>query len=151
MNQILAALDLSSAADEVIRHAESLTRAMGARLTLLHVAAPHPDFVGYQVGPQSVRDARARELKSEHDRLQSYASDLQRRGLDAHAILVEGPTVETILAEVDRRGADLIVMGSHGHGMLYDAIVGSVSAGVMRAATRPVLIVPDFRDPRKQR
>jgi nucleotide-binding universal stress UspA family protein len=34
------------------------------------------------------------------------------------------------------------VVGSHGHGMMFDAMVGSVSAGVLRKSTIPVLVVP---------
>jgi nucleotide-binding universal stress UspA family protein len=37
---------------------------------------------------------------------------------------------------------ELIVLGSHGHGLLFDALVGSISAGVLRKSTLPVLIVP---------
>jgi nucleotide-binding universal stress UspA family protein len=34
------------------------------------------------------------------------------------------------------------VMGSHGHGSVYNLLVGSVTEGVLKAARRPVLLVP---------
>lgn len=47
--------------------------------------------------------------------------------------------MKTILAEADRVGADLVAVGSHGHGAAYDLAIGSISAGVIRASSKPVL------------
>ncbi len=151
MNHVLAAVDLSGISDAVIREAEFFAQALSARLTLLHVAAPNPeDFVGYEAGPQAVRDSRAHKLRQEHANLQSRAADISTRGLDTSALLVEGPTVETILKQADRFDSKLIVIGSHGHGMLYHALVGSTSAGVVKESHRPILIVPDSRLARRR-
>ena len=70
------------------------------------------------------------------------AADLQSRGISAHGLLVQGPTVETILTERERLQADTIVLGSHGRGALFRALLGSVSEGVVRATPCPVLVVP---------
>jgi nucleotide-binding universal stress UspA family protein len=146
MHHILAALDFSSVSEEVLRHARLLAKAFAARLTLLHVAAPPPEFVGYEVGPQSVRDDRAKSLRQEHAALQEDAAKLRTEGLDAHALVVEGPSVETILREARRLGCTMIVIGSHGHRGLYNALVGSVSAGVIRGSSGPVLVIPARKD-----
>ena len=79
-----------------------------------------------------MRDDRANEIRAEHRELQSIADALRARGIAARAILVQGP-------------ADTIVIGSHGHGAIYRALLGSVSEGVLRAAKRPVLVVPATR------
>jgi nucleotide-binding universal stress UspA family protein len=50
--------------------------------------------------------------------------------------------VQTILEQAEKLDADVIVMGSHGRGKLFDLVVGSVSAGVMRKSPVPVLVVP---------
>jgi nucleotide-binding universal stress UspA family protein len=55
---------------------------------------------------------------------------------------VSGPTVQTILEQAEKLDADVIVMGSHGRGKLFDLVVGSVSAGVIRKSPVPVLVVP---------
>ncbi|WP_344215401.1 universal stress protein [Kribbella sancticallisti] len=39
--------------------------------------------------------------------------------------------------------AELIVLGSHGHGAFHDALVGSTSVHVIRHAPCPVVILPD--------
>jgi len=58
------------------------------------------------------------------------------------ALLVQGPTTETILGEAEKLAADLIVVGSHGHGALARAIVGSTSRSLLGKAKVPVLVVP---------
>jgi len=50
--------------------------------------------------------------------------------------------VDKILREAREQNAGLIVMGSHGHGALYELLIGSVTQGVMKSAQCPVVIVP---------
>lgn len=47
-----------------------------------------------------------------------------------------------ILDAAEREDADLLVMGTHGHGAVRRALLGSVATAVARDATRPVLMVP---------
>jgi nucleotide-binding universal stress UspA family protein len=149
MERIVAAIDFSPVSDAVVRHAAAVARAFSARLVLLHVAAPDPAFIGFEAGPQTVRDARAHQLRDEHRGLQERATELRDEGIDAEAFLVPGPTVDTILERAEHLKADLVVLGSHGHGAVYRALAGSVSEGVLRQAKCPVLVVPSrHSDPR---
>jgi nucleotide-binding universal stress UspA family protein len=75
--------------------------------------------------------------------VETLAATLREEGLDAIGLVVQGPTVATILDEAVRIGAELLVVGGHGRGAAYDLVVGSVSAGVIRKATVPVLVVPE--------
>lgn len=140
---VLAAVDFSPVTPAVIATAAELVARGGGRLHLLHVTPPDPDFVGFEAGPQVVRDQVARELRAEHRRLAQEAETLAAKGLDVDAIVVQGPTVDLILDEAERLGVDLIVLGTHGHGLLYRALVGSTSEGVLRRTRVPLLVVPD--------
>jgi len=142
MKHILVPVDFSPVTMSVFDQAEAVARCFDARLWLIHVAAPDPDFVGLDVGPQHVRDWRAAQLREEHRDIQTMALELEKRGIDVTPMLVQGPTVETILAEADKLDVDMIIMGSHGHGALYSMLVGTVSEGVLHKAKCPVLIVP---------
>jgi nucleotide-binding universal stress UspA family protein len=142
MQTILAAIDFSPVSDAVIDHAVRLVRAFGGALWLVHVAAPDPDFVGYDSGPQSVRQSVAAELHDAHRNLQEQSAALREGGVDCTALLVQGATAETIVREADRLNADLIVLGSHGHGAIRRALLGSVSEHVLHHARRPLLILP---------
>lgn len=139
---ILAAIDFSESTPLVIDEAATLAAALGSKIVVAHVAAPDPDFVGYEAGPQSVRDARAHELRDERQELRRIEDTLKARGLAAEAMLVQGPTVEKIVEEAERLGADWIVVGSHGRGALARVLIGSVSEGVVHHAKCPVVVVP---------
>ena len=145
MSHILAAIDFSAQTQSVLNTAEQLAKALNFRLTVLHVAAPDPDFVGYSVGPQTVRDTRAQALHAERNTIHTIVEDLAGRGIDAHGLLASGVTIEKIIEEAQRFGCSLIVLGSHGHGAIFDMLMGSTSSGVLRHATCPVVVVPGKR------
>ena len=145
MRNVLAAIDFSESSSSVIDWAKSLSQAYGARLHLVHVAAPDPDFVGYEPGPQHVRDQAARAMRAEHHRLLEVAEQLHGAGIDATAHCLQGGVVDAILKKAADSQADVIVVGSHGHGALYRMVLGSVSQGVVRGSTCPVLVVPEPR------
>lgn len=140
--KILAAIDLSPASEKVLEAARQHASLTQATLYLVHAAEPDPAFVGYEAGPQVVRDQVAHMFHDEHKAVQKHADELREKGVNAIALVVQGPTSQTILKEAEKLEADLIVVGSHGHGALYQALVGSVSEGIIRGAPCPVLVVP---------
>jgi nucleotide-binding universal stress UspA family protein len=143
MKKILVPVDFSPVTDAVLAAVETLANARETTIVLVHVApALSPALRDIKV-PQQDRDAVAHALRDEHRELQRLAASLTDRGHDAHALLVAGHrTVGKILDEAARLAADLIVLGSHGHGRVYDLLVGSTCEGVLRRAAVPVLIVP---------
>ncbi len=138
---LLVALDFSSVSDAQLEIVSRLARP-NRDVYLLHVAEPDPSFIGMEAGPVEVRDQVAREFQQEHEKLHAMADRLRDAGYEVTALLVQGPTVQTILKEAEKVGAEVIVVGSHGRGKLFDLVVGSVSAGVIRKAKVPVLVVP---------
>lgn len=139
---ILVAVDLSAATARVIQVAERIARPMSGKVWVLHVAEPEPDLVGYDAGPEVVRDQVAHELRDEHRAVQAHAETLRTAGIEATALLVRGPIVETVLEEAKRLEADLLIVGSHGFGAIYDLLVGSASRGILKDTDIPVLVVP---------
>lgn len=155
MRIVLAGVDFSEHCDAVLRCARALTDP-GGELVLLHVAQPEPDFVGYGIGPQSVRDSVAIELRSEHRELQRLAASLGDSGVTVTALTVQGEVVARLVEHAQRLGAELIVVASHGRSALTELVGGSTVRGLLRVAPLPVVVVPatgrpsgyDTRDPR---
>lgn len=138
---LLVAIDFSPVTEaqlEIVGRLASPNR----EIHLLHVTEPNPSFVGLEAGPEEVQRQVAAELEQVEEELQALASDLRTMGHTVHATLVPGPTIQTILDHARTLGAEVIVVGSHGRGKLFDFVVGSVSAGVIRGSDVPVLVVP---------
>jgi nucleotide-binding universal stress UspA family protein len=142
MKNIMVSLDFDDKEERLVSKALEFGKAFKAKIWLVHIAAPEPDFVGYDIGPQYIRDCRAEELRDEHRSLQKFADNLKNEGVDADGILVQGATLKMIKKETKKLEIDMIIAGYNKRNFLYDTFVGSVSKGIIQAATLPVLLVP---------
>jgi nucleotide-binding universal stress UspA family protein len=86
-------------------------------LWLLHVAEPDPEFVGWDAGPDSIRQSVADHYRDEHTALRTVAERLRDDGYRCTPLLVQGRFAETILDQAERLSEDLIFMGTHGKGL----------------------------------
>ncbi|ADD07314.1 UspA domain protein (plasmid) [Natrialba magadii ATCC 43099] len=97
--------------------------------------------VGY-VGNRSDFEATIEPLE---DEAKQAVGDIRERAqqhdVDVITLVREGVPYETIMEYVDESGADLIVMGTHGHRGLPRYLLGSVTERVVRMADVPVLTV----------
>ena len=142
MKNILVSIDFEKQAGLLVDHAIELAKKFGAKLWLIHIAAPDPDFVGYDIGPQNVRDVRANELKEERRMLESYARELRENEIDVDAKLIEGPTVVTITKMIRKLNIDLLIIGHHKRNYFYKAFVGNTDIALINQLSIPVLTIP---------
>ena len=141
MKTILAAIDFSPARSKVVTESVQLARLLGARVVLMHAINPPlfgAEFSVLVVG-NLVELTRAME-QEDNEWLRRFS----RRFKDVvSAVRTEtGSPVRVILDAARRLKAAFIVLGSHGHGALYDFAVGSTAQGVLRRSRCPVLLVP---------
>jgi len=139
---ILAAVDLSAASSKVIEAARGVADLTGASIYVLHVVEADPEIVVYGAHPEEEQTRIAKDFPLEHKAVCALAEKLRDEGLDATSWMVRGPGVASTLKQVEKLDAGLIVVGSHGHGAVYDALIGSYSAGIIRKSKLPVLVVP---------
>lgn len=142
MKNILVAIDFSAHAEKLIRHTEEIAAKFDSRVWIVHVAEPEPDFVGYEPGPQYMRDDTAEHLKEKHQLLRQMAAELQQKNIKAESLLIQGSTVDTILKETEKLGIDLIVIGANEHGFLHHLWFGDTTAEVIKNTSVPLLVVP---------
>lgn len=142
MKNILITVDFKEHFQQVINKGIEIAEKFNSKVWLLHITAPDPDFVGYDVGPQYIRDSRAEEMRKEHRMLQDATNKIQATGVQAEGLLIQGPTVETILEEAGKLKIDLIVIGRRDHGFFHKAIVGDTSSDVISDSDFPILVVP---------
>lgn len=141
MKNILVALDFNGNEKQIITTAIQFAKVFDAKLWLIHIVAPNPDFVGYEAGPQYVRDNRATQLKKERQQLEDYTAELEEEGVKAEGLMVQGATIEMIIEESKKLHIDLIIVGHSDRSFLYKAIFGRVSNAVIKKSKLPVLTV----------
>lgn len=152
IKRVLLATDMSPVTTEACRHTLGLAAALGAKVHVLHVTAPL--VVGGEGADANLAGGgRAAEEVSVEDemrrRLADRLAEMRRRWAEVDGApipmevhVVEGVAFEAILAEADRVGADIIVLGTHQRGLIRRLIEGSVSQKVAFGAEVPVLLVP---------
>ena len=91
------------------------------------------------------RESLAKKFHVEHRQIQELANRMRKAGVDTTALLVHGATVETILEEASDLEVDMIVVGTHGRGAMYQLLMGSVSEAVLHKSRFPVLLVPTHK------
>ena len=142
IKNILVAVDFDDRSDILLDYASGMAQKFDAQLWIVHIAAPEPQFVGYQVGPEYIRDVRAEDLRDEHRFLQKMAQKIRDEGGKAEALLIQGPTVQTLLDELNKLEADLLVVGSNQHGFLYRAFAEDTAAELQKQCKVPMLSIP---------
>jgi len=144
---ILAAIDFSGVTDDVVQKTLTLASALQAKVFLLHAIVPATPIFDIEANIDAwtpvakIAESDRPELPA-YERLLEIARALQNANLDVSVSIAHNNEVDAIIEAAETSCAGLIVLGSHGHGALYHLLVGSVSEGVVRKASCPVVIVP---------
>jgi nucleotide-binding universal stress UspA family protein len=141
--RVLAATDLTATSHAALEVAADLARASSGTLFVVHVDAL-PEAAKHWLAPFYAEDVSAlrglveRRGENMRDSLVVHVREVLGRpgGLAVEPIFRWGRPAQTIVAEAERLDADVVVVGTRG------TPIGSVPEGVMRAAGRPVLLVP---------
>ena len=143
--KLLVAVDLSESTQTIVEKVEEINKEYPAKVWILHNAEPEPDILEFKVDPLAARETLAKKFHNEHRQIQEIANRLRKAGLDATALLVHGATVEAILKEASDLDVDMIVVGTHGRGAMYQLLMGSVSEGILHKSRYPVLVIPTHK------
>jgi nucleotide-binding universal stress UspA family protein len=140
--KILVPLDGSKRSEKILPYVEDIAQQHEATIILMQVLES-PTFV---MGPYNTTIYYDQELtdqlvKDSQTYLEALAEQVRERGVAVRVLLEYGATVRTILEVAEREGADLIAMASHGRTGMGRVFYGSVAAGVLQQADRPLLVI----------
>jgi len=145
VKRLLVPVDFSDVTKLVLESAEKLARVFGSKVLLMHCVSENPalaamgEIAAMMPTPEA---ALPGTYPDQYRNLAELTKSLRNQGIDAELIFVSGVIVERIKSAANEHHVDLIIMGSHGHGALYELLVGTVTEGVLHHVRRPVLIVP---------
>lgn len=135
---IVCGVDGSESATCVARFARTLSERLGLRLVVVTVT--NVPVVSPRASPGGYAELRALALDVAGELLDTICKS---EGLSEQVVRrVElGNPAERLTAVSDEEAAELLVVGSRGRGRLASAILGSVSAQVVRRARCPVTVL----------
>lgn len=138
ITRILVPTDFSGPSREATDYALELAHTFGASISLFHVIQDPVVYVpalgGYAPQPKELEDFSDTALAN-------WIDPQDERGVKIEHHWEHGHPVSRILAFAEEHDCDLIVMGTHGRGMLGHMLIGSVAERVVRQAKCPVLTV----------
>lgn len=131
--QIAVSLDFSGADQKTLEHA-LYVGGKSANYILIHAV----ETAGAWVMGNEIQDL---ETRTDVQNLEQYAQNLRDLGYQCEAFIGYGTAKKAIPLLVNEKGADLLVMGAHGHRALKDLVFGTTIGAVRHAVKIPVLIV----------
>ncbi len=144
--KILHTTDLSKNSLYAFGYAVQIARQCGARITVLHVVEPVAGTLGHWVKEKMEEEERAHSIEVIRGHLERFCEimDKSRTCMEfvSNVLVRVGEPVETILGIAEEEGSDVLVLGTHGKGLLKNALLGSVSRKVLDRASRPVVVIP---------
>jgi len=160
--KILYATDLSETAVHAFSYAVSLSNMYGASITILHVLAEFPgeQFITNMINTTTWEEIKNRHYSEARDKLigkrrdhvamkevlEAFSEAVKTNGeaqaFDTDEILIKhGTPAEVILEAVETQKYDLVVMGTHGQGVIADVLVGSTARRVIKNSPIPVMVI----------
>lgn len=140
--RILIPTDLSEGSAHAIRYAASLVETLNAELILLHtwtITPPYPEF-GEYVAAMDAGYFAAQAAEKTREFIKGLHNDYPIFGTP---LVHEGFAPETIIGVMKELKPDLTIMGRRALSPAGRAVLGSITAAVVKKATCPVLIVPE--------
>ncbi|MDM8518295.1 universal stress protein [Desulfobacterales bacterium HSG16] len=163
IKKILYATDLSENARFAFAYAASLANMYNAKLVILHTLDEIPNIdrtvIGYisteqweEIKQRNIEETRESLLGKRRSNtairevLDKFNENAQATNENAsfetdEVLVVYGIPVEQIIKQADEKDCDLIVMGTHGHGVLAGTMMGSTAQRVMRRSKKPVMVI----------
>lgn len=155
IQNILYATDLSKNSAYAFRYAVNTARQHDAKIHLLHAIQPlSPQeealvlaYVEKKEIDRRRKDATENLVQRIEERLKQFAErelkddpEALKRVVGIH--VVQGDPATEILNMSDKLGSDIVILGTHGKGIISHAFLGSVAERVLHRIHKPVYVIP---------
>jgi len=152
IKRILYATDLSATSPKAYVYAVKLAKVLDAKIVILHVIEELQNVnilpvMAPEIIEKHYKDFETQGRQQIKERIErmcitEFKDDPTCANLVESVEVVIGHPFEEILNRADKYDCDMIIMGSHGKGILAHALLGRVAERVLRHSKKPVLVVP---------
>jgi nucleotide-binding universal stress UspA family protein len=142
--RVLLAIDGSLSSDRARDLVASLTLPAGSRVRVVGVVEHGSEVFGLPWMPGVSNDSgTVRPVATDRfvEELEVAEREIARRNIVVDHVLLRGHAARAIVDEAREFGAEVVVVGSRGHGSFSTTVLGSTSAEVVDHAPCPVLVV----------
>jgi nucleotide-binding universal stress UspA family protein len=139
ITKVLVPVDFSPPSTVAVNHAVELARRFRAKLAMLHVIEPATALM-YTFPTESEAAEKKRVQRAER-MLAAMLSPEDQDDLDVETAVPVGDIESEIASAVRNQHADIVVMGTHGRGLIGRWIIGSVAQAMLRKLEVPILTV----------
>jgi nucleotide-binding universal stress UspA family protein len=136
MKRFLVAVDGSEGSKAAVDEAIALARDLDASLTFVCVRKPPSSVLGHPYYERQLSHG----LGHARQAIDEAVEAARAAGIESAGEIFEGHPADEIVSLADNRNADLVIVGSRGHGALAGALLGSVSREIVQHASVPVLV-----------
>ncbi|MFV0531558.1 MAG: universal stress protein [Flavobacteriales bacterium] len=143
MKNVVVAIDFGDFSKRIINFSVEYAKDKNIKLYFLHVLPLDVSYIVGDMGMQYVHGVQGNMIEADTKRLEELTDFIKDKNIPYETNVVQGIASDSILEKAKKVEAELILIGSHGHGTLYEALVGSVAHDVLKITDIPVLIVPD--------
>ena len=144
MKKIFVATDFSEVSENAIHYAATMAKDFQSSLTIVHVYES-PMFYTAEM-PYTAIEAAEKMAKSDSETKMAKLFQSVKAAypeLTVNNIIRKGISADAISEEADSNGADLLVSGSTGAGMIERTLIGSTTTALINKSKCMVLIVPE--------
>lgn len=138
---ILVAVDFSDSSVNAFKMALSMARKFSSRLLVLHVINEPVDLRGFYVPHISFEKLEEEIEEGAKKMMESFCRQNIHDFDNYECRIVPGLPYEQIIGQAKEKGAELIVLGTHGRTGLDHVLFGSTAEKVVRKSSVPVLTV----------
>lgn len=139
--RIVVGVDGSDCSLAALAWAINAAEARGSSVDAVLVWSEAPPPVGVGMIPTTPPTPIERVRQAQLAHLRALVRPVRGRSqVPVRELVFEGAPVRTLRSLAE--GADMLVLGSHGYGPVRSTVMGSVSAGCIRHARCPVVVIP---------
>ncbi|WP_415328752.1 universal stress protein [Chryseobacterium sp. MMS23-Vi53] len=142
MINIVLPVDFGDKTEQLVEGAVKFAKQVNGKIFLIHVA---PSDIGFAIGDMGFQyfpEVEENEIKEELIQLNKIEQIILAHDVQCEHLLKQGLAKDIILDYAKTNNADFIVMGSHGRSGIYDVFVGSLTKGITKDSSVPVLVLP---------